>query len=57
MALFVVKILADGVRRAVDSDVLCIYPFNVIWKISANTEIFLNFCKYFLCWRRYMVCL
>jgi hypothetical protein len=44
--------LADGVRRAMDSDVLCIYPFNAIWKIPANTEVFRNFCKLFFCWRR-----
>ena len=52
MALFVVKILADGVRRAMDSDVLCICPFNAIWKMPANIEVFRNFCKYFFCWRR-----
>jgi len=32
MALFVVKTLADGVRRAMDSDVLCIYHLNAIWR-------------------------
>jgi hypothetical protein len=30
MALFVVKILADGVRLAMDSDVFCIYTSNAI---------------------------
>jgi len=42
MALFVVKLLADGARRTTDSDVLCSYPFNVIWKIPANIEVFRN---------------
>jgi len=51
-ALFVVKILADGVRRAMESDVLCICPLNAIWKIPANIEVFRNFCKYFFYWRR-----
>jgi hypothetical protein len=57
MALFLVKILADGVRRAMDSDVLCIYPFNAIWKFPANIKVFLNFCKYLFFWRRRMLCL
>ena len=40
MALLVVKILAAEVRRAMDSDVICTYPFNAIWKIPANIEVF-----------------
>jgi len=56
-ALFVVKILAAGFRRAMESDVLCVFPFNAIWKIPTNIEVFRNFCKYFICWRRYTLCL
>jgi hypothetical protein len=48
MARFVVKILAAAIRWSMDSDVLASYPFNAIWKIPANIEIFLNFCKYFI---------
>jgi hypothetical protein len=55
MVLFVVKILAAGVRRAMDSDVLA--SFNAIWKIPADIEVFRNFCKYFICWRRHVLCL
>ena len=34
MTLFVVKILAVGYRRVMDSDVLCICTLNAIWKIG-----------------------
>jgi menaquinone-dependent protoporphyrinogen IX oxidase len=53
MALFVVKILADEVRRAFDSVMLSIYTSNATWKIPANIEVFRNF----FCWRRQMLCL
>jgi len=46
-ALFIVKILAARVQQAMDSDVLCIRTFNVIWKIPANIEFSHNFFKYF----------
>jgi hypothetical protein len=57
MVLFVVKILAAGVRRAFDPDMLSIYASNAIWEIPANIEVFRNFLKYFLCWRWHMLCL
>jgi len=47
MLLFVVKILAAGVRRAFDSDMFSIYTSNAIWKIPANIEVFRSFLKYF----------
>lgn len=34
MTLFVVKILAVGFRRVMDSDALCICTLNAIWKIG-----------------------
>ena len=45
--MFVIKLLAAGVRRAFDSDMLSSYTSNAIWKIPANIEIFRNFFKYF----------
>jgi hypothetical protein len=42
MVLFVVKILAAGVRRVFDSDMLSIYASNAIWEIPANIEAFLE---------------
>jgi len=51
MVLFVVKILAAGVWRAFDTDMLSIYTFNTIWKIPASIEVFDNFLKYFFCWK------
>jgi len=51
MVLFVVKILAAGVRRAFDSDMLSICTSNTICKIPVNIEVFRNFLEYFFCWR------
>ena len=57
MVLFVVKILAVAVRRAMESDVHASILSIAIWKITANIEVFRNFSKYFICWRRHMLCL
>ena len=57
MVLFVVKIMAAGVRRAMNSDVLASILSKQFGKFLANIEVFRNFCKYFIFWRRHMLCL
>jgi hypothetical protein len=48
MLLFVVKILAAGFRRAINSDVLASILSMQFGKFPANIEFFRNFCKYFI---------
>jgi hypothetical protein len=56
--VFVVKMLAAVVRRALDSDVLSMYISNAIWKTPANVEVFRAiYINIFFFWMRHMLCL
>jgi len=57
MALSAVKILAAGVRRAMNSDVLASILSMQFGKFQRILKSFGNFCKYFIFWRRHISCL